>query len=150
MDFISIKKKQKELIKNTILNNIYNATFTTNNDLKKGIKNYINKIKLNKTDYTSIQKEIINNLQIKNQNILNIVNILNAKFKNEQIEYHINEEDPYIYININNIQSYLINFDEIEDTWYLALINSENFELLKEIYEGNLDVFLSFLENNFN
>lgn len=150
MDFISIKKKQKELIKNTILNNIYNTTFTTNNDLKKGIKNYINKIKLNKTDYTSIQKEIINNLQIKNQNILNIVNILNAKFKNEQIEYHINEEDPYIYININNIQSYLINFDEIEDTWYLALINSENFELLKEICEGNLDVFLSFLENNFN
>ena len=155
MDFNLLKEEIKELLKKQIIyvlnkNDIiyinYNPSF-----LMKTIKNYLNKLKLNDEDYSSLINEIIKESLAKKyyiqlDEISTIINILSNKLNDYKLEY--SDNDSSIYFHLPNNQSYLINYDEVENKWYLALINTSSLELIKEIYDDNYNNFINYLNNN--
>lgn len=78
----------------------------------------------------------------------NLKNILKTLSKNTfiKIDFIYNDIDPAIYY-FNKNELYLINYDHLEDKWYLALLDGETHDLKKEIYNNNYNEFIKFLEN---
>lgn len=74
----------------------------------------------------------------------NIVNVIERK--NCKIECKTEDEEPAIYY-YNEKDLYLINYDSIENKWYLCLISNENFSLIEEIYSDVYDNFINYLKN---
>ena len=152
-----LKEEIKELLKRQIINvlNKKNLNYINYNPsfLFKTIKEYLYEIKLDEKDYNLITNELIEELlsniyYLQIDQTANIINILSNKIKNSKLEY-TNDSDPAIYIHLHNNHSYLINYDEIEKRWYLALINTDSLNLVKEIYNDNYTNFISYLNKFF-
>lgn len=153
MDLKDIKKQEKEFIKNSLLSYYiqYHKIVSFN---KSQIENEITKsleiINLNNLDYIDIKNEICNTLLAK-EKITNeyntIVKTLIKKAKSHSYKIDIDDSDIYIYFNLNNNTSYLINYDSINKTWYLSLIETETLSLIKEIYNNTYEKFILFLNN---
>lgn len=85
----------------------------------------------------------------KNTYINNLKSILEMLSKNEfiKIDFVAEDTDPAIYY-VNENELYLINYDCLEDKWYLAQLDINNHDLKKEIYSNNdYNEFIKFLEN---
>ena len=126
----------------------------TEKKLKTLINRYHKNLKLSKKDYKKITHELL--LEIKlpkytlqvnsTQRILNIIN----QFDDITIKYNIEDIDdcePAIYYYFKN-NLYLINFDSIEDKWYLSLIEEQSLNLIEEIYSASYENFIKYLQNS--
>jgi len=153
MNLKDIKKQDKEFIKNLLLKHYMNKhqnLIQNTLNLEKEINESIHHIKLNDLDYLDIKNEITNILL--SQNISKtkhkkIIDILAKKYKSTSFEIEIDGFDVYIYYNLHNNTSYLINYDSINETWYLSLIESDSLNLIKEIYSDEYNNFITFLSN---
>jgi len=158
MDFISIKNQSKKTIKDTIIKYILENEFDIFNNNKDYISNiinnYINNIKLSDFDYDDIKNDVIEELLIKNpyihsKEIDSIIKSLSNKIKNYSLEYSFNDNEPYIYFHLTNNQSYIINYDYIEKKWYFALVETDTFNLIEEIYNDTYTNLIYFINNKF-
>lgn len=113
---------------------------------KESILQYLDEIKLDENDYKLIidlVKEEINSQKysIQATQLQTIVSILKSKPDYKNLEILCEDSEPTILFN----SSYLINYDEIEAKWYIALVNTITLELLKEIYNGNYTSFITYI-----
>lgn len=120
-----------------------------NNLSLKSINEYIKSTKLSAEDYKIIKKEITEKLftnefltQIKQIN--SIINIMSKNLINYKLEYTYSE--PLIYFHLQNNTSYIINYDNIENKWYLALIDTESLNTIKEIHNSEFDTFIKYIK----
>ena len=74
-----------------------------------------------------------------------ILNILLTKYQDIKIDYTDYDVDSAIYF-FQNDKFYLINYDSIENKWYLSLLDNETYNLSKEIYNGNYENFIDYLK----
>jgi len=141
---------QKERIIN-YYKEIILETIKNNETSKKNVMRNIKKTSLNKKDYKRIYKEIITSIStpkyhLNINQIENIISILSKIHTNIRFDYINKESDPTIYYYINN-SMYLINFDSLENKWYLSLLDRESLELVKEIYNDYYENFINYLKN---
>ena len=146
--YILNKEKIIKLITDYIFND-FPVTLNNINNTKNEIRQYIKNIKLSDEDYNKIEKEILNNILIKNNySVLPeakyIINIMN----NQQYTIELCEDnnDTVIYFKLDKDLSYLINYDSIDDNWYLSLINHNSLDQIKEIYNNTYENFISYIK----
>lgn len=145
-------KKQKilELYKEIILESLGKEVFsiTEKEKLNKKIKEKINELKPLKNDFDDLANQILNEISNPKYTIFvsDLENIINIIGETAKIDYKTQDSDPALYYYENN-KLYLINYDSIENTWYLSLIKKDTLELIKEIYSSTYDKFIDFLKN---
>ena len=148
-----LKKQEKEFIKNnlfTYYKQEYNTISLNKSQIENKIKKDLKKIELNKLDYLDIKIEITNALltQKSLSNEYNtIIEILTRKIKYYSFKIEIDDLDIYIYFNLHNNTSYLINYDSVNATWYLSLIETTSLDLIKEIYSNTYNEFIKYINN---
>ena len=153
--YIDCKKEQfmnyyKESTK-TAIGKISKIKLTNKKELQKAIKKHIKETALTKKDYNKIakdiHKELLNNkYHIHINEAETIINILITKNKEINIDYEADDSDPAIYYHAQH-KSYLINYDSIENRWYLSLIEEKTLRLIKEIYNDTYKNFIKYLKN---
>lgn len=156
MNLNSIKQQEKELIKNLIIEYIYSferKNFYYNKEtINEAVNKYINEIKLSEDDYAIIKQKVIENLLIKssfsnNYEASKIISILSKKINNFTFEYTLDDKEICLYFHLKNNTSYLVNYDDIEDKWYIALIETNSLNIIEEIYSGKYLEFINFISN---
>lgn len=146
-----IKESIKQLILNDILNNKNPIFFSCNKKIHATINTYITEMKLSKKDYFEIKNDVLNEILIKktysfSNESKSIINIFSKKINNYTLEYILTDSDPTIYFHLEDKTSYLINYDILEDTWYLSLVNTDTSTLIKEIYCEKYSNFLLYIK----
>jgi len=139
----------KESIKEEIIET-RNSKKISNKQLTKLIDLQIKKISLTRKEFMQIKKELLEELSTNQYSIEvnqteKIISTLSNKYQNIKIDYKTNDTDPAIYYYQEN-NLYLINFDSIENKWYLSLIEKESLNLIKEIYSDYFINFLNYLK----
>lgn len=144
------KRKIIELYKEIILKSLKKAHpyIKEKKELNKKVKEKINELKLLESDFNNLKKEIINEISNPKHSLFvssleNIINIIGDSVK---IDYAIQDSDPALYYYEND-KLYLINYDSIENKWYMSLIKKDTLELIKEIYSNTYEKFIVFLKN---
>ena len=145
-------KKQKiiELYKEIILESLEKEPpyIKEREKLNKKVKEKINEFKLLENDFDNLTREIINEISSSKYSLFvsNLENIINIIGESAKIDYKIQDTDPALYYYENN-KLYLINYDSIENKWYLSLLKKDTLELIKEIYSNTYNEFITFLKN---
>lgn len=138
-------KQLLKIYKEILLNSFFKTDHETFN-----VENFFSYLSNNNIILDAeIKKEIIEYLKNKRYFLLqtkSIIELLYKHFKKDSIEHIINEDEPLIYIHTQNKHSYLINYDSIEQKWYLALIETSSYALIKEIYAGPYKEFILYLK----
>lgn len=151
MNINSLKNKIIIFYKELFFTYINNFSISDN---KKIVEDFVNKMKLSNQDYLIIEKEIIAELQtqlfIQAKELQHIINLIKNKLQNYIFEYISTDNEPTIYFHIDSNKSYLINYDLIEEIWYLSLIETDSLKLIEEIYSSCYEEFIIFLTNYFN
>ena len=75
-----------------------------------------------------------------------IINVITKKNNETKIDYVDYDIDSAIYF-FKKYKLYLINYDSIENKWYLSQIDEYSFKLIKEIYISPFNDFITFLQN---
>lgn len=143
---IMIKSKKRVLVfYSDLLKNYYNETNSIDLTL-----NYLEQIKLNDNDYNKIKKILFKEKEYKIfvTETEQIINTFKNKIRDYKIETSQEELEPTIYFHLKNSQTYLINYDTVEKRWYLSLIETNSYTLIKEIYNDEFKNFLLFLRKN--
>jgi len=143
---IMIKSKKQVLaFYSDLLKNYYNETNSIDLTL-----NYLEQIKLNENNYNKIKKILFKEKEYKIfvTETEQIINIFKNKIRDYKIETSQEELEPTIYFHLKNSQTYLINYDTVEKRWYLSLIETNSYTLIKEIYNDEFKNFLLFLRKN--
>jgi hypothetical protein len=130
-----------ELLKNSI-DNTYTPTV-----LKKELK----KIMLKRKDFRKIINELTKETNTKKYTLYmneteKIISLISSQDTNIKIEAKIYDNEPPIYYT-KNTNIYLINYDSIEQKWYLSSLNKDSLELIKEIYNDSYPNFIEYLKN---
>ena len=146
---MSIKEDKKEILQlyeQLILN------YYKNSKSKDLTSDYLEKIKLTDADYKQLKSILTKekNYKIYTTEAERIINILKKQLVNPKIEYDNEEIDPTIYFHVKKNKTYLINFDSIENKWYLSLLETSSFNLIKEIYNNTYNNFINYLKIHFN
>lgn len=148
-----LKNDEKKLIEDFIINHMFAQNINLYNieSIQKTTKNYINKIKLNEEDYFQIERNIISKLfTSKTAETKSQINNLVEKFSKaiNVTDIELNQDDETcIYFHLPNNQSYLINYDSVENNWYLSLIETRSLNLIEEIYNNKYEEFINYLNN---
>ena len=140
------KKEILQLYKHLILN--YHKT-SKSLDLTS---NYLEKIKLTDTDYRQLKNILTKekNYKIYTTEAERIIKVFFKKSNAISLEYNSYDIEPVIYFHLINNTTFMINYDLIENKWYLSLIDSISLELIKEIYNNTYQNFINYLKINFN
>ena len=155
MTINDIKLQEKELIKNIIISHISNNEknfYYEVKDITTIIYKCIEKLTLTEKDYEEIATEATQELLIKNifsksNEAYKIKEKMSYVLKDYSFEYSIDNKDIYLYYHLKNNQSYLINYDNLENIWYLALIETTTLNLIEELYNGPYIEFMNFIDN---
>ena len=112
--------------------------------------NHLEKLKLTDDDYKKMIDQISDERKYKifTTETEKIIELFIQKLTNYTLEYNSNDLEPVIYFHLKNNTTYLINYDSIENKWYLSLIDTISSQLIKEIYNDTFDNFIIYLNSN--
>lgn len=118
---------------------------------EKELEAIIKLLSLDSNDFKKIENEILldlseNKYQIQITPLDKIINIISSQNHNIKIDYKANDNDPALYYYKDN-NLYLINYDSIDNLWYLSLIEDESLNLIEELFSGSYVDFIAYLKN---
>lgn len=148
MDWVIImndanKEKFKKICKDIIMDEVYN-NFHSINNINHNLNTQIQKLvkEINRLKIEIFEEIYSNKYKISINGIENISDILIEN--NITIKRKIIDIDCEIYY-YKGENLYLINYDSVEDRWYLSLID-DNLVLIDEIYSDQYNGFIEYVK----